>query len=83
MKTQMTITVDQAVKQAFMNLSKKLWSNASNLISMFMANTVTTWEVTFKADALNMSIDQFSDIEIWELNNEWKEGYDKISKLVD
>ena len=82
-RKQIAISVPKELKDNFYIIAKKLWTNPSNLITMFMSNVVHTKEIHFSAFDDNFKIESFSTDELSELSNEWKDTYDKISKLID
>lgn len=82
-RKQIAISVPKDLKDDFYDTAKKLWTNPSNLITMFMSNVVHTKEVHFRAFTSNFERDDFSKSEINELISEWKDSYDEISSLID
>jgi len=82
-RKQIAISVPKDLKDDFYDTAKKLWTNPSNLITMFMSNVVHTKEVHFKAFSSGFEREDFSSSEINELVREWKKSYDEIGSLVD
>lgn len=82
-RKQIAISVPKELKDEFYLTAKKLWSNPSNLITMFMSNVVHTKEVHFKTFNSDFEFEWFSEGELEELNKVWKEWHDRISNLID
>lgn len=82
-RKQIAITVTEELKNNFYDTAKKLWTNPSNLITMFMSNVVYTKEIHFIAYEKDFKSEWFTQNELKELINEWKDSYDKISSLID
>lgn len=75
MKTQMTITMDDYLRDELKKIAKKMWTNGSNLISMMVANLVNTWEAVFSINNLKTSIKwlEWSEEFTWsKLHEKWK-----------
>lgn len=83
MKIQMTITLEEELKDRFKQIAKNLWTNVSNLISMFIANTVSTWEINFKTSISDFQINSFSESELGELVKDWEKDHDLIDSYID
>ena len=81
-RKQIAISVPEELKVSFYDTAKRLGTNPSNLLTMFMAHVVHTREVNFKASD-NVEFSAFSKNELEDLQKEGKSSYDKISSLVD
>ena len=82
MKTKMSITIDDELKQLFKAFAKSVWTNSSNLIQMMMSNALTTWEVRFKSNGYSFVVEDFSDNELGDLIKEWWKDYNKLTNLL-
>lgn len=82
-RIQIAISVPTELKESFYKTAKNLWTNPSNLLTMFMSHVVHTKEVHFTASDSSFEEEHFSQKELGELKKEWKRAYDKISALVD
>ena len=82
-RIQIAISVPKTLKEDFYETAKKLWTNPSNLITMFMSNVVHTKEVHFRANDKIIETERFSKNEINELMDNSKDSYERISRLID
>jgi antitoxin component of RelBE/YafQ-DinJ toxin-antitoxin module len=60
MKTTMSVSVEKDIKDQFLNFAKSIGSNPTNLLNMFMVETINKGEIQFKRNYLEMEFDSFS-----------------------
>lgn len=60
MKATMSVSVEKDIKDQFSNFAKSIGSNPTNLLNMFMVETINTGEIRFKRNYLEMEFDSFS-----------------------
>jgi addiction module RelB/DinJ family antitoxin len=80
--TTIMLNVDEKLKKDFSNFAKKLGTNPSNLMRMFMANTINTKKVSFEIKQ------PILDFEITPLNvSNWSsknlEETDRLTKKLE
>lgn len=67
MKTTMNISVDEKIKKDFTEFSKSIGTNPTNLLNMFMVESIKKQSVTFWRN-------------VWIVEDkEWNETFSKIS----
>lgn len=76
-KTTMLISLDQEIKERFQAQAKKMWTNASNLVSMVIVQFL---ENKNKAKYLDLEIENFSEEEIKSM---WKDFLEKTEVLTE
>lgn len=65
MKTTMTISVEEELKNEFFTFSKELGTNPTNLMNMFMKDSVRKRKIEFSAPAhFDLEIEAFSEEEM-------------------
>ena len=71
----MTISVEKDLKNEFFVFSKELWSNPTNLMNMFMKDSIRKRKIEFStASDFDMEIEAFSKE---EMQSFWKEFLQK------
>jgi len=84
MKTTMTITVDEKIKKDFQEFAKDMWTNMTNLLSMFMRDVSRRREVSFSWVDYSIEFEKFSKENLKELVNDKniKKNTSKMEKLL-
>jgi antitoxin component of RelBE/YafQ-DinJ toxin-antitoxin module len=83
MKTTMSVSVEQELKKQFMDFAKSIGTNPTNLLNMFMVETIHTWEIRFKRNYLEIEFSDFSPEESENLEKKWKVTSSSIFDALD
>ncbi|MDR1987312.1 MAG: type II toxin-antitoxin system RelB/DinJ family antitoxin [Candidatus Peribacteria bacterium] len=71
--------VDESLKKDFSNFAKKLGTNPSNLMRMFMAHTINTKKVSFEVE----TVVEFEPLDTSNWSPELVERADKVTNELD
>ena len=84
MKTTMTISIEENIKRDFQEFAKDLWTNVTNLLSMFMRDATKRKQVQFSSISYDMEFKRFSKDNLEELINDKKikENTLKMEKIL-
>lgn len=83
-KSQMSITVDPTLRDRFRETARRMGTNPTNLVNMFMAHAVATGEVKFSSvPGFGLDAEAFSAEELADVARRGAASAAEISKLVD
>ena len=84
MKTTMTISIEEQIKKDFQEFAKDMWTNVTNLLSMFMRDSARKRELKFSGNNFNIEFENFSKENLDDLINDKQiiENTSKMEKLL-
>jgi len=84
MKTVMTISIEEDIKREFQEFAREMWTNMTNLLSMFMKSAIRKREISFSCPSYDIEFENFSKNNLEELVNNEKiiKNTEKMEKLL-
>ena len=84
MKTTITISIEEQIKKDFQEFAKDMWTNVTNLLSMFMKDSTRRRELKFSGNHFNIEFENFSKENLDDLMNDKQiiENTSKMEKLL-
>lgn len=82
-KTVITISVDTETKKAFSNYAKDMWTNMSNLLSMFMKNAPRSRKLEFYSPIEEVEPDEWEKNTIQDYELQKKNWIFESIKMTD
>jgi len=79
----MSVSVERDIKEKFSHFAKSIGSNPTNLLNMFMVETINKWEIRFKRNYLEMEFEDFSQEQSDALIGKWEATYSEIFNTLD
>jgi len=82
-KTVVTISIDTQTKEEFSKYAKSMWTNMSNLVSMFMKNAPRSKKLEFFSPIEEVEPDKWEKNAINEYENQKKNWTFESIKMTD